>query len=199
MYPVCFQHAGAERERQVFSTALDARPEAGGAVEIPLDVSAVAGNAERSEGLRLSWPEVPVGLRAVLVDAATNTETDLSAASNYAFALTAGAPPRLVLRLTSESVTASEPASSGGVRLEAPRPNPSRSWSSVSFTLAEAGPVRVVVVDALGREAAVVAEGDLSAGEHTVSVPVVGLASGVYVVRLEAAGERVSRRLAVVR
>jgi hypothetical protein len=62
-----------------------------------------------------------------------------------------------------------------------------------------AGPVRVEVVDALGRRVAVLTEGDASAGRREVALPLDGLAPGVYVVRLVAGREVVTRSVVVVR
>lgn len=67
------------------------------------------------------------------------------------------------------------------VSLSAPVPNPSPGGAAVAFT-ADGGPVRVSVIDVLGREVAVLAEGTLAPGAHRVTVP--SLASGAYVVRL---------------
>ena len=44
------------------------------------------------------------------------------------------------------------------------RPNPSRGEATVAFSLAEAGAARVAIVDVLGREVAVVADGPAEAG-----------------------------------
>lgn len=81
--------------------------------------------------------------------------------------------------------------------LAAPVPNPSRGGATVAFTVPAAGPVRLALVDMLGREVAVLAEGERAAGAHTMTVPRV--ASGVYVVRLAAGGAVRAERLTVVR
>ena len=84
-----------------------------------------------------------------------------------------------------------------GVRLEAPSPNPSTGRARVPFVLDAAATVRLTVLDALGREVAVLAEGALAAGAHEASLP--ALAPGVYHVRLVAGGEATVRRAVVVR
>ncbi|HEX8385515.1 MAG TPA: sialidase family protein, partial [Rubricoccaceae bacterium] len=50
------------------------------------------------------------------------------------------------------------------------RPNPAGGRVEVVVTLAEAGPVRVSVLDALGREVAVVLDGESAAGERVAGV-----------------------------
>ena len=73
--------------------------------------------------------------------------------------------------------------------LESPYPNPARAAVTVPFTVPASGPVRLVVYDALGREVAVLVDGYRAAGAHEGRLAPGALASGVYVVRLVAAGE----------
>ncbi len=77
------------------------------------------------------------------------------------------------------------------------RPNPSRGEATVAFSLAEAGAARVSVVDVLGREVAVLADGTAEAGMHDATVR--GRAPGTYLVVLETGGARTASRLTVVR
>ena len=77
-------------------------------------------------------------------------------------------------------------------------PNPSSGGARVAFAVAEAGPVRLTVVDVRGREVAVLVDGERAAGAHEARLDG-GLAPGVYVVRLEAAGRVLTQRAAVVR
>ena len=93
---------------------------------------------------------------------------------------------------------ADEAAPTAGALALTVAPNPSRGAARVSFALAEPGIARVRVVDVLGREVAVLADGERAAGRHTVALPR-RLASGVYVVTVEASGERAARTLTVVR
>ncbi len=72
-------------------------------------------------------------------------------------------------------------------------PNPSTGLAVVRFTLDAASSVRLVVYDALGREAAVLVEGGLAAGAHEATFDGAALPSGTYFVLLEAGG-RVERR-----
>ena len=76
-------------------------------------------------------------------------------------------------------------------------PNPSRGAARVSFALPEPDVARVRVVDVLGRTVAVLADGARAAGAHTLALP--RLASGVYVVTVDAGDARASRTLTVVR
>ncbi|MEL7360955.1 MAG: T9SS type A sorting domain-containing protein [Bacteroidota bacterium] len=86
-----------------------------------------------------------------------------------------------------------------GVRLDGVYPNPTSGSATVRYGLDEASEVRVTVYDALGRQVAVLAEGTREAGWHTAVFNEATLASGVYVVRVEAAGAVASQRLTVLR
>ena len=83
--------------------------------------------------------------------------------------------------------------------LAAPAPNPARGRVEIGYSLAAAGPAHLDVFDLLGRRVARLADGDAAAGAHTLSWDASGVALGVYVVRLDAGGERLTRRVVVAR
>ena len=85
------------------------------------------------------------------------------------------------------------------VRLDAPAPNPARSRTEIRFSTAAAGAVRLDLFDVRGRHVSRLADGPYAAGPHRVPVEVGGLPAGVYLVRLDAAGQRRSTPLTVVR
>ncbi len=86
---------------------------------------------------------------------------------------------------------------SEGLGLDAPFPNPVRGASTVSYRLADAGPVRLAAYDALGRQVALLFEGMAAAGTHTATLDAAPLPAGLYLLRLEGAG--VQRTQAFVR
>jgi|GEM_PF-856229 len=97
-------------------------------------------------------------------------------------------------------ITASEPtAEAGTARLVGTFPNPAAATARVRFELDAASDARVSVVDALGREVAVLAEGARAAGVHDVTLDARGLAAGVYVLRLVADDAVATMRLSVAR
>jgi len=98
--------------------------------------------------------------------------------------------------LTVAGVDAEDGPEAPGPWLAAPAPNPTRGTATLAYRLAEPGVARLSVVDLLGREVVVLAEGPHAAGEARASVPA-GLAPGVYVVRL-VAGDAVRTQRAVV-
>ncbi|MBN1425660.1 DUF3160 domain-containing protein [Candidatus Fermentibacteria bacterium] len=82
-------------------------------------------------------------------------------------------------------------------------PNPTAGKVSVSFTIPEAGPVRLSVFDLSGRERAVLAHGRLAAGSHRLEWNTVRGASllpqGVYVLRLCWNGQEQTQRVVLMR
>ncbi len=78
-------------------------------------------------------------------------------------------------------------------------PNPTRNVGTITIELPEAGDVRALVYDALGRRVADLVDGPLAAGTHTFAFDPSGLAPGVYVVRAMVDGRVVSRILTIAR
>jgi hypothetical protein len=72
--------------------------------------------------------------------------------------------------------------------LQAAYPNPLRSSATLSFDVAEAAHVRVVVYDVQGRQVAVLAEGRFEAASHQVVFDASALPSGVYLMRMSTSG-----------
>ena len=87
--------------------------------------------------------------------------------------------------LVAEAVVANESARSTDLTLGPVAPNPVRGRATVPFTLAEAGPATLRLVDMQGRTVLQAPRGTLSAGAHTVPLDVSSLAPGVYLLRLE--------------
>ena len=78
-------------------------------------------------------------------------------------------------------------------------PNPARGEAVLRFGLAESGPIRLAVVDALGREVAVLADGLRQPGGHEVRWDARRVPAGVYHARLSTPGGSAVQRLTVVR
>ena len=78
-------------------------------------------------------------------------------------------------------------------------PNPSGGRSTVGFALEASSSVRLSVLDALGREVALLAEGRLGAGEHAYAFEGHDLPAGLYLARLEVGGRVATHRFSIVR
>lgn len=83
--------------------------------------------------------------------------------------------------------------------LEQNAPNPFRAATRIAFSLAEAGPARLAVYDVLGRQVAVLVDGPTEAGTHEAELHAGSLASGTYLLRLEAGSEVATRQMTVAR
>lgn len=101
----------------------------------------------------------------------------------------------VLLRLLPPTTTDAEPSDgdAAGLSLNAPSPNPVRGPVAFRFSLDRPKAVRLAVYDILGREVAIVREGIHQAGTHEVSFDAGVLPSGVYIVRLTANGQALTR------
>jgi probable HAF family extracellular repeat protein len=107
--------------------------------------------------------------------------------------------------LTPTATTAVEPGHAARrFDLHAPQPNPSRAGCSLRFSLAEAGPVRLDVLDLGGRAVARLTDAWLLAGDHAFEwdgrdARGDALHPGVFFVRLTVASRSVTRKLLIRR
>ena len=187
-------------------------------VTLPLHVGATGGGGaveahlswDGVEGLPGSWP-------LTLVDLETGTTLDLRTAGAYTFQLTpdplgvaaspltpavaarAGGAARFELRLG--QAVASDPTGDVPTQfgIAAAGPNPFNRATAVTLSVPAAGAVRVEVIDALGRQVAVLLDGEVAAGVHRLPLAGVTLPSGVYTVRARSAAASRSVRLTRVR
>jgi hypothetical protein len=69
-------------------------------------------------------------------------------------------------------------------------PNPTRGIVNCQFSIVDCQRVSLKLYDCMGKEAAVLFEGNLPEGEHTVSFDVSGLPAGIYYYRFAVDGQR---------
>jgi len=84
-------------------------------------------------------------------------------------------------------------------RLDPCYPCPAASVTTVPFTLAADGAVRIEVFDLAGRLVDTVVRGEFTAGRHEVAWMTEGVADGVYLIRLTADGAAKTQRMVVSR
>ncbi len=84
-------------------------------------------------------------------------------------------------------------------RLDQNAPNPFNPRTTIRFSLARSGPVRLEVFDLRGYRVARLIDRDLSAGEHEVVFHPTELSSGIYVYRLQAGPFTQSRRITLIK
>ena len=85
------------------------------------------------------------------------------------------------------------------IRLEANYPNPFNPSTNIRFYLPESADIRLSVYDATGRLAAEIVNGTFSAGAHQVAFDGSGLASGIYVYRLQTPSQAISRKMTILK
>lgn len=78
-------------------------------------------------------------------------------------------------------------------------PNPFNPSTVVSFGLPEAGSIRLAVYDVLGREVAVLADGAFAAGWHQVRFDATGLATGMYLYRIQTGSTVITKRMVLLK
>ena len=78
-------------------------------------------------------------------------------------------------------------------------PNPFNPSTTVTWTLPESMSVRLSLVDMLGREVMVLAQGEQQAGYHRMQLDASRLASGFYLLRLQGAGMQRIQKIALVK
>jgi hypothetical protein len=115
---------------------------------------------------------------------------------------------RDMLRLDDITVTAATGSSAGEppqddlpaiYSLETNYPNPFNPGTMIRYSLPEAGSIRLVVYDILGKEISVLTDGVRDAGVHSAWFDGSGLSSGVYIYRLEAGGMSFTGKMMLVK
>jgi len=97
-------------------------------------------------------------------------------------------------------VTASDAATHDGWGLTSVQPNPTASVAQVGYSVGATAPVRIEVVDLLGRTVATLVDGVERAGDHVAEWQIASEhPAGLYLVRLQADGREWTQRLVVAR
>jgi hypothetical protein len=78
-------------------------------------------------------------------------------------------------------------------------PNPFNPSTTIGFSLRFSGFTLLKVFDMLGRQVATLVNEEMNAGDHQVRWEASGMASGVYVYRLESGGFSSAKKLLLLR
>ena len=78
-------------------------------------------------------------------------------------------------------------------------PNPFNPTTTIKFTLSEAGNASLIVYNMLGQQVAELANERLSAGAHAYSFDASQLSSGIYIYRLRAGDNQVTKRMTLIK
>jgi photosystem II stability/assembly factor-like uncharacterized protein len=104
-----------------------------------------------------------------------------------------------VFRRGSGAAAAPESPTTPRATLAQNHPNPFNPRTTISFTLAEAGPAELALYDGRGRLLRTLARGWHEGGTHELQLDAGGLASGSYYCRLAAGGAVQGRALTIVK
>jgi agmatine deiminase len=109
--------------------------------------------------------------------------------------------PRGFYRVTAEDLTpvAEVPTMPRATVLSQNYPNPFNPFTTISFAIPDASPVRLSVYDVLGREVSVLVNEKKPAGSFEATFDASALASGVYVYRLVAGSSVLTRKMILLR
>ncbi|MDP4237293.1 MAG: T9SS type A sorting domain-containing protein, partial [Bacteroidota bacterium] len=83
------------------------------------------------------------------------------------------------------------------VSLDPNHPNPFSHITTFNYTVAEEGPVKFYIYDALGKVITRIVDQSQKQGAYTVTFDASSISGGTYVARLETGGTVVSRRVSV--
>jgi beta-glucanase (GH16 family) len=78
-------------------------------------------------------------------------------------------------------------------------PNPFNPATQIEFSIPESGHVNLEVVNLMGQSVATLANGVMSAGNHSVSFDASELSSGVYIYRLQAGNQVITKKMTLVK
>lgn len=173
------------------------------------DLSAGTGWSERAQVSNISTDDAQAGKNAIFVH--INHEIQSSGAGYvWAEMFAEAAPSDVMFNRMEEGGTGVEgdgpgvPVAPGEVALHQNAPNPFNPSTSISFDLAQSGPVELSVYDSGGRKVATLANGDHAAGNHSIrwngtSDQGTKVTSGVYFYRLTTANETLTRSMLIVK
>jgi len=97
--------------------------------------------------------------------------------------------------LGADEENSDSPNNPTGFALHPAYPNPSNGITTIAFALPETADIELSVYDIKGRKVTTVAEGNYAPGEYTADVS--GLASGIYLYRLNAGDFADTRKIIV--
>ncbi len=80
-----------------------------------------------------------------------------------------------------------------------PYPNPFNAVTLIPVNLAKSGQISASLYDISGRNILTIADGTYNAGQHNLTLHADGLASGVYLILLDAADQQLTRKVVLLR
>ncbi len=143
------------------------------------------------------WPVEADGMGATL--ALTNPGFDNSLGENWAASSSYGTPGQSNSDVSVSNEEELFDELPKNVSLSQNYPNPFNPVTTINYGLDKPGRVSIRVYDITGRLVSVLVDENSSAGNFSVSWNATGFSSGVYFYALEALGQKVSKKLTVLK
>ncbi len=182
------------------------------ALEIPLGYTSTRGGNVTLDLTELNLPE---GWMVSIRDNVTDETHAVNADFSYSFEsvrakaapvsetphVLAATAPRFTLIVDPIGTTSVDvnQKSEIGFELAQNYPNPFNPSTQIGFSLLTTHHTRLTVYDVLGREVAVLVNGVMQAGSHSVNFDASNITSGVYVYKLEAGGQVITKRMTLIK
>lgn len=179
---------------EALAVALDGSVYAGGSIATV--GGGVARYAARWSGT--AWKALGTGVNGTVTALAVDVHGDVVLGGSFTSAGGVSSPYVTLYDTPRPVASESDAGDLTGLALSV-SPNPVSSGGTVRVAVAEAGPVRVVLYDVLGRQVALLAKAEFSAGPHDVALGAERLMPGVYLVRVTAGRASAVQRLTVAR
>ena len=212
-----------ERNGETILKSQESRPaDFEGTLELPASL----GTRNMSGEMTITWEglaDLPTEWQFTLVDNETDASVDMRSTASYEFQLEGAiekrqieadvtvpeiAPmtaddelqPRFTVIVSSEPVSTETPADlPEKLALAQNYPNPFNPATLISYALPEQTHVRLTVYDMLGRTVSVLVDEVQSPGSYRVNWDATEMTSGVYIYRLEAGGQTLTRSMTLVK
>ena len=148
--------------------------------------------------LRSVNEDQPIALSGALSGSATSwLDVSAEAGVEYAYWLEVTELDGTVSRFGPSEIVV--PGAISELTLSDPYPNPASSTLTVNYELAVEGAVSLNIYDLSGRLVETLVSGEQTAGRHSVNWDSSASATGVYLLRLETAGEAITKRAVISR
>jgi hypothetical protein len=168
-------------------------------LDLPLNIVANSGGAF---SLSVEASTLPEGWSVMVRDAVSGRVYNLTTERfEFESDVITSAQSRFTLIVEPNTSTSIETATElpDGIALEQNYPNPFNPTTRISYTMPVSGTAHLAVYDLLGREVAVLVNGPVAAGSQFVNFDASALSSGVYMYRLTAGGQTLTRKMTLMK
>ena len=167
-------------------------------LSIPLRIKSTASGIYR---LSLNGHALPSGWDFAIIDTETGRMSRLDDALEFTWTGAGAESSRFVLKISPNTITHVEPIAEMPLvfGLDQNYPNPFNPTTVIGYQISEIGRTRLAIYDVLGREVAVLVDGVMPAGQHSVTFDGKDLASGMYIYKLQSGDKVLSRKFTLIK